>query len=120
MVTVHRDAEGCVAPIAVGGLIQGDAWQLGPTGWTSVATHVTKLNGVHVLGDGSFVAVGDYGGSGWYDASTATWNADAFPVTFDLLHAVWVAPDGEGYAVGGNFLTSGPTFHGVLLRSPAP
>ncbi len=120
LVTVHRDEGLCNPPIAVGGRVQGHVWTLPDAGpWSEARALQSKANGVHVLGDGSYVVVGDFGSVGWYDAATATWT-DQQPFSFELLHAVWVAPGGEVYAVGGNFLTSGPTFAGVLGYSPAP
>ncbi|MCB9682999.1 MAG: hypothetical protein H6733_16150 [Alphaproteobacteria bacterium] len=109
------------APVAVGGVINGEVWSLDDTtaGWTSLAMPFTKLNGVHVLPTGAIVAVGDRGFTQQFAADgTAADAVESF--TTELIHAVWVATNGDTYAVGGNFLTSEPAFKGAAGFSPGP
>ena len=121
MVTIHA-APGH-DPVAVGGFTGGAIWSLDATeGWQTVSTTPSvflKLNGVHDQGNGLVTAVGNQGSTGVWDRGAGTWT-EAAPFTLDLLHATWVAPNGDTYGVGGNFLTSGDTFHGTLGYSPGP
>lgn len=111
LVTVHAVAGH--APVAVGGTVTGRVWELRDDAFVPVAEAFGRLNGVHVLPDGSVVTVGNDGLAGTW-ARGAPEVVEAGRVTRDVLHAVWVAPDRTTYAVGGNFLTSKPDFHGFL------
>ncbi|MCB9664543.1 MAG: hypothetical protein H6732_10530 [Alphaproteobacteria bacterium] len=111
LVTVHV-APG-EAPVAVGGTVAGRLWTWRDGAFVEEGAAFSRLNGVHVRPDGLVVSVGNDGIAGTWRAGDADL-VEAARITRDVLHATWVAPDDTTYAVGGNFLTSKPDFHGFL------
>lgn len=111
--TVSANAERYAA---VGGFGTGAIVELEGTTWTNVTPDegVGGLSGV-VLGDGEIgYAVGEYGlvlersASGWAEVQTGL-------ATNRNLHAVWIAPDGGVFAVGGQ-TSSLPVTDGILIH----
>lgn len=116
LITLHR-AEGDAGSrlIAVGGRATGILMEHDGTRWNLLDEAFTGLSGVHDLGDGQVVAVGERGLTVHYNRTTGALTDNLQSPTLDLLHAVWVAPSGLAWAVGGNFYTSGD-FRGVVLH----
>ena len=106
--------------IAVGGFGAGLLLEDTGKGWQTpqIVGAPAGLNGVMVPAGGRAVAVG-FGGNVWRRCD-GRWIKDLLvtDLTSDL-HAVWRAPTGEVFAVGGNLLTP-PYAAGALLYYGAP
>lgn len=113
LVTVFAEADR--VPIAVGGRNTGAVMRWSGDRWTEEVRTINGLNGVHELDDGRAVIVGERGYGGVLDAGSGEVEVIE-PLTTELLHACWVSPSGEIWAVGGNFFRTGD-FSGVLLRA---
>ncbi len=114
VLTVHGGPAGVWA---VGGRASGRVLRLEGDAWIEEEPPppVPGLAGVFAAGDGAVLVAGASGRIFERDPSGA-WSA-APPLTRDMLHGVWVAPNGERWAVGGNLLSPRGDHHGVVLRA---
>jgi hypothetical protein len=100
--------------VAVGGEFDGAIFENTGEGWLSALEPGDSelLTGVSVSGDQAF-AVGRFGTI--LRRESDGWVADGDPVTQENLHAAWIDPSGDVWAVGGQFDVR-PTTSGVLLH----
>lgn len=109
---------GSTAPLfTVAGSAADDVWAVGGppstvlhydgTAWSTVDTGIpaSVLNGVATGAGDEVVVVGMGGLKLRYDG--AAWSDETDEPPFIDLHAVWVGPEGDAYAVGGNFYAPG-------------
>lgn len=100
--------------VVVGGRGTGAVLERAGEGLAVTAQARAGLQGVDVIDAERALVCGENGLTGLYDVA-----GDALvevpPLTTDVLHGCFVAPDGRPYAVGGNLFTSGDTFMGTIL-----
>ncbi len=113
LVTAHA-APGA-APLVVGGRNTGVVLAWDGARWNPAGTAIAGLNGVHDLGDGRALVVGERGFGGIYDRATEQ-ITEIPSLTFELVHGSWVSPEGTAWGVGGNFFTPGD-YIGVILTA---
>ena len=103
--------------ISVGGNFDGVLFENTGDGWVSaLATGGPRLTGVAVSATDAY-AVGEFGSI--LQRSGGAWAIEQPRVTNEDLHAAWIDPDGNVWAVGGDF-ESVPTGAGVLLHKGQP
>jgi hypothetical protein len=112
--TVHGTPDGRNIT-AVGGNQPGEIWELVDGQWTSVAPEASnQVNGVNFGAGGEAFAVGVNASS--FRRRDGRWMAEdngLTPINDLDFHAVWVAPDGSAWAVGGELLRA-PFDRGML------
>ncbi|MSQ85006.1 MAG: hypothetical protein EXR77_19385 [Myxococcales bacterium] len=113
-----NDAADAPACAAVGGSNEGVITQMQADGtWKKYSStkKLPMLNGVFVPTKGNAVAVG--AGGSLYERKAGVWtlNTELPDVSADDFHSVWVSPQGEVWAVGGQILST-PQIAGMVVR----
>ena len=100
--------------ITVGGAFDGVIYENAGTGWVSaLPSGGPLLTGVNVSADDAY-AVGQFG-TILRRGADGTWAVDGDPVTQQNLHATFIDPSGDAWAVGGQFDAT-PMTAGVLVH----
>lgn len=111
--TVHGGGRGV---FAIGGpppvLLSWDGKAWGPVALPPEASSI--MSGVFVTDDAVFLT-GERGQRYRWDGKTFADDTETPPTTADL-HAVFMGSDGDGFAVGGNYLNPVPSLRGTVLR----
>ena len=105
--------------LAVGGGGTGVIASLGSTTEVRSVSGVGQLQGIAFSEDGTHaVAVGALGAT--VERKNGTWGEPSLPVVnVQSLHAVWLAPDGSTWSVGGNVISSSLDLGALVYRGPA-
>lgn len=112
--TVHGQADGANLT-AVGGVQPGEIWERIDGQWTQIAPEgAIQVNGVNFGPGGEGFAVGVFAST--FQRLDGQWvlESNGLDAISDLdFHAVWVAPDGAAWAVGGE-LNRSPFDRGMV------
>jgi hypothetical protein len=105
--------------IAVGGASTGALYEStdGGDSWTAPIANVGVLVSGVAVAETDAYAVGG-GGTILHRSSNGSWTAEK-PITAESLHAPFIDPTGDVWAVGGGFNQT-PTVRGVLLHKGEP